>query len=105
MKIHRLVAFLVRPMLRETRVPSFDLNATASFLLDVLHISASVSYHLCSQIKTRNRFKVDRDTFLGPFTLCRKSASILGSYSDSNPAKLVTLYLVRLSAPESSLVD
>lgn len=57
-------------MLRETGVPSLDLDAATGFLLDVLHVGTPVTYHLSSQIETRNRFEVDRDAFLGPLALC-----------------------------------
>ncbi len=69
MKVHRLIALLIRAMLCEARVPSFNLHSAAGFLLNMLHVSASVTYNLCSQIEPRYRLEINRDAFLGPFTL------------------------------------
>ena len=50
-EVHWLIAFAVGAMFHKSRISPFDLNATSGFLLDVLHVGASMTYHLCSQIE------------------------------------------------------
>lgn len=68
-KIHVLITLTTCAMLHETRTTSLDLNTTSSFLLNVLYISSTVANNLCTEVKALNRFKINRNLLLGPFTL------------------------------------
>ena len=88
MQIHGLVAFTIGAMLHEARVAALYLNAATGLLLDVLHIGTAMPDHLSSQIETRDRFEIDRDSFFWPFAT----------------SKLITFDLLRLSASKSSFI-
>jgi hypothetical protein len=68
-KIHILVALTTCSMLHESGTTALDLNTASGLLLDVLNISAAVTYNLSSKIETWKRFKVDWDLLFRPFTL------------------------------------
>jgi hypothetical protein len=69
MKIHILVTLTTSAMLHESRATALDLHTTSSLLLNMLHIGSSMTHNLSTKVETRNWFKVNRDLFLGPFTL------------------------------------
>lgn len=46
MKIHRLVGFLPSAVFHETASTTFDLDATASLLLNVFDVSTTLANHL-----------------------------------------------------------
>jgi hypothetical protein len=68
-QIHRLVTLLSCTVFHESRASALDLNSAASLLLNMLHICTTVAHNLSSEVKTRNRFKINRDLFLRPFSL------------------------------------
>ena len=88
MEVHGFVTFLIGTMLGETRASAFDLHTTTRFLLNVLDISTTMTYHLRSKIKARNRFQIDWNLFFRPFS----------------SAILIAFKLLRLTAFESSFV-
>ena len=69
MKIHRLVALFVRTMLHKARVAAFDLDTAARFLLNVLDVSTTMTYHLCSEIKARDWLEINGNALFRPFAL------------------------------------
>ena len=46
MEIHRFITLPVCAVLHEAGVAAFDLNTTASFLLYMLDVCATMTYHL-----------------------------------------------------------
>lgn len=69
MQVHGLVTFLASARFNKARATALDLDTTASFLLNVLHIRTTLSNYLGAQVESGNRFEVDRDALIGPFTL------------------------------------
>ena len=69
MKIHVLITLTISTRLHEPRATALDLDAASSLLLDVLHVSSSMTNNLSAKVKARNRFKVNGNLLLGPFTL------------------------------------
>ncbi len=69
MEIHGLVTFLICTLLPEARASAFDLHSALCFLLNMLDICSTVTYHLSSKVKARYRFQINRDAFFGPFAL------------------------------------
>ena len=59
MKVHWLFAFLTSAVFEETRPLTLYLNATSSFLLDVLHISSAMANDLSSKIEPWERVELD----------------------------------------------
>ena len=56
-------------MLHKARPATLDLDTASSFLLDMLDVSASVSYNLSTKVESRKRLQVDGNTLLRPFAL------------------------------------
>jgi hypothetical protein len=106
---HRLVALPASARFDESRASTLDLNATASLLLDVLHVGTTLADNLRTQIESRNWFKVNRNPLIGPFALYKVSSALFLSRIISRRSyatKLVSLYLLLGFPPtESSLVD
>ena len=69
MKIHRLITLTVCAMLHEARVAALDLYTAASFLLNMLYVSATVTYHLCPEIEARYWFEINWNALFRPFAL------------------------------------
>jgi hypothetical protein len=69
MKEHVFIAFVVGRALEVARSTAFDLHATTSLLLNVLHIRPAVADDLRSQVESLNGFQVNGNSFLGPFPL------------------------------------
>lgn len=78
MQIHGFVTFLAGPVLHEPGSATFDLYTTSSLLLDMLDISASMTYHLCPQIEPWKRLQIYRNAFFGPFALPKASVKRYG---------------------------
>ena len=89
MEVHCFIALLVRAVFCEARTTTFDLHSAARFLLNVFHISSSMTYYLRSKIEARDRFKVDWNLFLGPLS----------------SAILITFKLLGLATFESPFVN
>ena len=103
MKIHRFIALFVCTMLHKARVAAFDLDTAASFLLNVLDVSTTVTHHLCSEIEARDWLEINGNALFRPFALQLVSLSGYlwrGAYS----SKLITLNLIWLSTPETPLI-
>ncbi len=103
MEIHWFVAFLVGPMLYKARIPSFDLDTAAGFLLDMLDVSTTVTYHLCPEVEAGDWLKINGDALFRPFALQAVSLPEhlrIRAYS----SKLITLDLIWLSSSETSLI-
>lgn len=56
-------------MFHEPGSTAFDLYATASFLLDMLDILSTMTNDSRTQVKSRDGFQIDRNSFLRPFAL------------------------------------
>ena len=69
MEIHRFIALSVRAVLHKARVAAFDLDTAASLLLDMLDVSATMTYHLCPKVEARDWLKVNGNALFGPFAL------------------------------------
>lgn len=69
MKIHRLIAFHLGISLGESRPTTFDLDAASCLALNVLDVCAAMPDNLGTQVEAGNRFQVDRNSFLWPFSL------------------------------------
>lgn len=69
MQIHGLVTFFAGADFRETRTTTLNLDLAAGLLLDMFHVSTALTDNLCSQVESRNRFKVNWNALLGPFAL------------------------------------
>jgi hypothetical protein len=69
MQEHRFVAFPASARLNESRAPAFDLNATPSLLLNVLHVGTALANNLGTQIEPGDWLEVNRNPLIGPFTL------------------------------------
>ena len=106
MEIHWLVALAVGAVLHETGISPFNLNATSGFLLDVLHVGASMTHYLCSQVEAWDGLQVDGYPLFRPFALqsTLESRTYGGAVGDTHTAKFISLNLVRLSTSESPLV-
>ena len=103
MEIHRFIALSVCAVLHEARVTAFDLNTTASFLLNVLDVSTTVAYHLRPKIEARYWLEIDGNALFWPFAL--QVVSLFGlSKASTYSSKLVALNLIWLSASKSSLI-
>ena len=103
MEIHRFIALLVCAMLYKARIAAFDLDTAASFLLDMLDVSTTVTYHLGPEVETRNWLEINGNALFWPFAL--QAVSLPGqlriwAYS----SKLITLDLIWLSTSETSLI-
>lgn len=79
---------MVRRSFEVTRASTFDLHSAASFLLNMLYVRTTMTYYLGAQIEPLNGFKVDRDPSFGPL----------------RSSKLISFYLLLVSASESSFV-
>ena len=88
MQVHGLITLAIRAMLHEAGITAFDLDTASCFLLDVLDVSSTVSDDLRSQVEALDGFKVNWDSFFGPFAT----------------TKFVTLDLLWFSASKSSLI-
>jgi hypothetical protein len=86
---HGLITFPAGAWFQETGATTLDLHLATSLLLNVLHICTSLSDNLGSEIESRDRFQINRNPFLGPFTT----------------AVFITLNWIRLTPAESSLVN
>lgn len=75
MQIHGFVTFLTSAELHEPGSTTFDLYTTSSLLLDMLDISASMTYDLCPQIETWKRLQIKRDALFRPFPLPQASVT------------------------------
>ena len=103
MEIHRFVTFSICTVLHEARVAAFDLDTAASFLLDMLDVSTTVTYHLCPKVEARDWLKINGNAFFRPFSLQDVSLpSHLWRWTYSS--KLITLNLIWLSTSETSLI-
>lgn len=69
MEIHRFIALSVCAVLHEARIAAFDLDTATSFLLDMLDVSTTVTYHLCPQVKARDWLEIDGNALFRPFAL------------------------------------
>lgn len=69
MQEHVLVTLTVGRLLEEPRAAALDLDTTAGLVLDVLDVGAAVANHLGTEVEPRDRFEVDGDLGLRPFTL------------------------------------
>lgn len=69
MEVHRLITLAVSTRLNKARAATLDLHSAAGLLLDVLHISTTLSNDLSTQVETRDRFKINGNTLIRPFTL------------------------------------
>lgn len=69
MQVHIFITFLTCTMLHESRTAAFDLYTTSRLLLYMLDICTTMTYNLRTKIKALNRFKIDWNSLLGPFTL------------------------------------
>ena len=69
MKIHGLLALLIRAVLHKSRALSLNLHTTARFLLNVLDVGASMANDLCAKVEARERLHINGDAFFRPFTL------------------------------------
>ena len=103
MEIHRFIALSVCAVLHEARVAAFDLDTAASFLLDMLDVSTTVTYHLCPEVEARDWLKINGNALFRPFALQIVSLPRqlwIWAYS----SKFITLNLIWLSTSESSLI-
>ena len=103
MEIHRFIALSVCAMLHKARVAAFDLDTAASFLLDMLYVSTTVTYYLCSEIEARDWLEINGNALFRPFALQGVSLPEhlwIWAYS----SKLITLNLIWLSTSKTSLV-
>jgi hypothetical protein len=82
MQVHGLIALLARAMFSKTRTTAFNLNFAASFLLDMLNVSTTLSHNLSAKIKAWNRLQVNRDVFFRPFALLLRSATKKVDFKD-----------------------
>jgi hypothetical protein len=73
MKEHRFITFTAGRLFNEARITALNLNAASSLLLNVLHISTTLTHNLSSQVETGDWLQVDGDTRIGPFALCQIS--------------------------------
>jgi hypothetical protein len=69
MKEHRFVAFTTSARFDKSRATALDLNTATSLLLDVLHISTTLSDDLSAQVETGDWLKIDWDALIRPFAL------------------------------------
>lgn len=67
--MHILFALPVGSNLQIAGTAALDLDAAASLLLDMLHIGATVTNNLGTQVEARHRLQVDGDLLYPPFTL------------------------------------
>ncbi len=106
MEIHRLVAFSASAMLHKSRVTALDLDTATSFLLDMLDVSASMTYNLCSQIEPRKWLEVDWYTLFWPFAL-GNNQPVAGRMQarTSYTSKLISFYLVWFPTSETPLIN
>lgn len=103
MEIHLFIALSICAVLHETRVAAFNLYTAASFLLDMLDVSTTVTYHLCPEVEARDWLKINGDALFGPFALQVVSwprHSWIWAYS----SEFITLNLIWLSTSEPSLI-
>jgi hypothetical protein len=104
MKIHVLIALAISTRLHESRATALDLDAASSLLLDVLHVSSSMTNDLSTKVKARNRFKVNGNLLLRPFTLFSVNHFELEFVNETYSSKLVSLDLLWLSSTEASFI-
>jgi hypothetical protein len=103
---HGLITFPAGAWFQETGATALDLHLATSLLLNVLHICTSLSDNLSSEIESRDRFQVNRNPFLRPFTLYAISAfSEVNVWTSAYTAVFITLNRIRLAPTESSLVN
>jgi hypothetical protein len=69
MQVHGFVALSIGGHLSETGAASFDLDFTASLLLNMFDICSALANNLGTKIETLDWLQVDRNTLLGPFPL------------------------------------
>lgn len=69
MEEHVVFALDTRRVFDVTGTPALDLHTTASLLLDVLNIRATMTHNLGSQVETRHGFETYGDSLLWPFAL------------------------------------
>jgi hypothetical protein len=69
MKIHVLIALTTCTMLDESRTATLDLDTASGFLLNMLHISSSMTDDLSSKVESRHWLKIDWDFLFGPLAL------------------------------------
>ena len=69
MKKHLLFALTVGGSFEIARAAALDLNSTARFLLDMLHIRTAMPDYLCAQVEALDRFQINRYLSLRPFAL------------------------------------
>ena len=69
MEVHGFITLSICAVLHEARVAAFDLNTTASFLLDMLDISTTVTYDLCPEVEARNWLEINGNALFWPFAL------------------------------------
>ena len=103
MEIHRFIALSVCAMLHEARVAAFDLDTAASFLLDMLDISTTMTYHLCPKVEARDWLKINGNALFRPFSLQAVSSPRhlwIWTYS----SEFITLNLIWLSTSKTSLI-
>lgn len=108
MQEHGFVAFALGAVFNEARATALDLNAATGLLLDVLHIRTALADDLRAQIETGDRFEVDGDALVWPFTLCVKLVGSLAFQFRKMIAYtsiLISLYWLRFTPFESSFVN
>lgn len=103
-EIHRFIALSVCAVLHKARVAAFDLDTAASLLLNMLDVSATMTYHLCPKVEARDWLKVNGNALFGPFALQLVSLS-RNSWIRAYSSKLISLNLVWLPTPETSFID
>jgi predicted solute-binding protein len=104
MKIHVLITLATSTMLHESGATALDLDSASSLLLNVLHISATVTNDLSAKIETWNWFKVDGNLLLGPFALFSISYHDFQAANETYSAKLISLNGLWFSSTKSSFI-
>lgn len=109
MEEHRFVTFAASARFDEARATALDLNTATGGLLDVLHVSTTLSNDLGSQVETGDWLKIDGDALIRPFALYEISQIFILIKSKgtvSYTAILIPLnLLLGFPASESSLVN
>ena len=103
MEIHRFIALSICAMFHEAGITALDLNSAPSFLLDMLDVGTTMTYHLCSKVEARDWLEINGNALFWPFALQVVSSHELFracAYS----SKFITLNLIRLSTSKTSLV-
>jgi hypothetical protein len=71
MEIHILIALTTGAMLHKSGTTALDLDTASGLLLDVLHISATMTNNLSTKVEAREWFEIDWNLLFGPFTLIK----------------------------------